>query len=74
MLLDIEGFACSSDSACKTGNPEPSDVTKAIGLEEEWALGSLRISLGKYTTKDEILKFIEILPKVVARNRSTRSK
>jgi len=74
MLLDVEGFACSSGSACKTGNPEPSDVTKAIGLSEDWALGSLRVSLGKSTTKDEISKFIEILPKVVARNRSTRSK
>jgi cysteine desulfurase len=73
MLLDVEGFACSSGSACKTGNPEPSNVIKAIGLSEDWALGSLRVSLGKSTTKDEISKFIEILPKVVARNRSTRS-
>ena len=73
MLLDVEGFACSSGSACKTGNPEPSNVIKAIGLSEDWALGSLRVSLGKSTTKDEISKFIEILPKVVARNRSTRN-
>ena len=73
MQLDVEGFACSSGSACKTGNPEPSDVITTIGLVEEWALGSLRVSLGKFTTKDEISKFIEILPKVVARNRSTRS-
>ncbi len=46
MLLDVEGFACSSGSACKTGDPEPSDVLTALGLPAEWSLGSLRITLG----------------------------
>ena len=68
--LDIEGFACSSGSACKTGNPEPSEVLTAIGLEEEWALGSLRVSLGKQTTDEELAKFIATLTKVVARMRN----
>ena len=45
-LLDAAGFACSSGSACKTGNPEPSDVMNAIGLSREWGLGSLRVTLG----------------------------
>ena len=45
-LLDAAGFACSSGSACKTGNPEPSEVMTAIGLSREWGLGSLRVTLG----------------------------
>jgi cysteine desulfurase len=68
--LDIEGFACSSGSACKTGNPEPSEVLTAIGLEKDWALGSLRVTLGKQTTPEEISRFIDILPKVVSRLRN----
>ncbi len=39
-LLDAAGFACSSGSACKTGNPEPSEVMNAIGLSRAWGLGS----------------------------------
>jgi cysteine desulfurase len=50
MLLDIAGFACSSGSACKVGNPQPSDILLAIGLPKEWALGSLRITFGRHTT------------------------
>ncbi|RMF47253.1 MAG: cysteine desulfurase, partial [Anaerolineae bacterium] len=46
-LLDMAGFACSSGSACKTGNPEPSEVLLSIGLERDWALGSLRVTLGQ---------------------------
>jgi cysteine desulfurase len=38
-LLDAAGFACSSGSACKTGNPEPSEVMNAIGLSHDWGLG-----------------------------------
>jgi cysteine desulfurase len=68
--LDIEGFACSSGSACKTGNPEPSEVLRAIGLEKDWALGSLRVTLGNQTTPEEISRFIDILPKVVSRLRN----
>ncbi|MEX1071430.1 MAG: cysteine desulfurase family protein, partial [Anaerolineales bacterium] len=44
MLLDNAGFACSSGSACKTGDPEPSDVLLAMGFSREWALGSLRVT------------------------------
>ena len=49
-MLDVEGFACSSGSACKTGNPEPSEVLTALGLERDWALGSLRVTLGSGST------------------------
>ncbi len=69
MLLDVEGFACSSGSACKTGNPEPSDVLTALGLSPEWALGSLRVTVGKDTTPAEVDKFLEVLPSLVNRVR-----
>lgn len=72
MALDMEGFACSSGSACKTGDPEPSEVLTAIGLEREWALGSLRISLGEGTTAEEVSQFLEVLPAVVERLRRLR--
>lgn len=70
MMLDIEGFACSSGSACKTGDPQPSDVLIALGLEREWALGSLRVTVGQYTSEEEISRFTNTLPDVVARNRA----
>jgi cysteine desulfurase len=70
MMLDIEGYACSSGSACKTGNPEPSEVLTAIGIEPEWALGSLRVTLGHNTTEKEVSDFLNVLPKVIARYRT----
>ena len=68
-ILDIEGFACSSGSACKTGDPEPSDVLLSIGIDREWALGSLRVTLGAGTTASQIKKFSEFLPEAVQRAR-----
>src|SRR4030066_612059 len=58
MMLDVEGFACSSGSACKTGNPEPSDVLTSLGITRDWALGSLRVTLGTYTTPSEVERFV----------------
>jgi cysteine desulfurase len=72
MMLDVEGFACSSGSACKTGNPEPSDVLTSLGLSADWALGSLRITLGINTTPAEIDAFLATLPKVVDKVRKIR--
>jgi cysteine desulfurase len=69
MHLDMEGFACSSGSACKTGDPEPSDVLTAIGLPREWGLGSLRLSLGVDSTPEQVEQFLNILPAVVQRIR-----
>jgi cysteine desulfurase len=68
-LLDSVGFACSSGSACKTGNPEPSDVITALGYSREWALGSLRITLGKDTTAEQIDSFLKTLPSLVEKAR-----
>jgi cysteine desulfurase len=73
MLLDANGFACSSGSACKTGNPEPSEVLKAVGLANTWALGSLRVTLGKSSQVEDGEVFLNELPKVVSRLRSLPS-
>jgi len=69
-LLDAAGFACSSGSACKTGNPEPSDVVMALGHSREWALGSLRVTLGTGTTPEHVESFLKALPSLVDKARS----
>ncbi|MBE7535536.1 MAG: cysteine desulfurase [Anaerolineales bacterium] len=68
-LLDAAGFACSSGSACKTGNPEPSEVMNAIGLSREWGLGSLRVTVGVQTTTADVDKFLSALPPLVEKAR-----
>jgi cysteine desulfurase len=72
MMLDLEGFACSSGSACKTGNPEPSEVLSSLGITRNWALGSLRVTLGNLTTVAEIEEFLSVLPKVISKLRKIR--
>ncbi len=69
-MLDAAGFACSSGSACKTGNPQPSEVLTAIGLSRAWALGSLRVTLGQHTTPEEVDAFLKVLPGLVQRVRA----
>ncbi|HEX9017853.1 MAG TPA: cysteine desulfurase family protein [Anaerolineaceae bacterium] len=69
-MLDAAGFACSSGSACKTGNPQPSEVLTAIGLARPWALGSLRVTLGQATTAEDIEAFLRVLPDLVRRVRA----
>ncbi len=69
-LLDAAGFACSSGSACKTGNPEPSEVITSLGFPAEWALGSLRVTLGMQTTTAEVNSFLTNLPSLVEQARS----
>ena len=73
-LLDAAGFACSSGSACKTGNPEPSDVMNAIGLSREWGLGSLRVTLGSDTTSENVESFLQVLPDLVDKARVLNKK
>lgn len=67
MLLDDAGFACSSGSACKVGDPKPSDVLKAIGLSDEWALGSLRITLGTGSTQEQLDSLLDVLPDLLVK-------
>ncbi len=63
--LDLEGIAVSTGSACASAKLEPSSVLLALGLKPHQAHGSLRISLGKYTTEKEIDYFLKILLKSV---------
>jgi cysteine desulfurase len=70
MLLDVHGYACSSGSACKTGNPEPSEVLTALGLPRSWALGSLRVTLGVHSMLEEVERFLDKLPEVVSKVRT----
>lgn len=69
-LLDAAGFACSSGSACKTGNPEPSEVVTALGYSRDWALGSLRITLGVDTIPEHVDSFLKTLPTLIEKTRS----
>ncbi len=69
MLLDVAGFACSSGSACKSGDPKPSDVLLALGLPPRWALGSLRVTLGMDTTLEAVDAFLSALPGLVEKAR-----
>ena len=69
MNLDFEEIAASSGSACTSGSLEPSHVLLAMGLAHEVAHGSLRLSLGKYTTTTDINKVLEVLPPIVERLR-----
>lgn len=68
--LDLKGIAASSGSACTSGSLEPSHVLLAMGICHEIAHGSLRLSLGKSTTKEEIDYLLEVLPEIVAKLRA----
>ena len=63
--LDLKVICASSGSACTSGSLDPSDVLLAIGLKHEIAHGSLRISIGKYNTKEEIDFLVESLVEIV---------
>lgn len=69
LALDVEGIAASTGSACTSGRPEPSEVLLAMGLPHEWAVGSLRLTLGKANTDEDVDAVLEILPRAVARLR-----
>lgn len=69
MQLDREGFSVSTGSACSAGKVKVSRILKACGVPVEWARGSLRISLGRMTTKEQIEQFIKILPASVRKVR-----
>ncbi|MEN8173056.1 MAG: cysteine desulfurase family protein [Chloroflexota bacterium] len=69
MLLDMAGFACSSGSACKTGNPKPSGVLTALGFSHDWSLGSLRVTVGKDTSVNDVNAFLNTLPSIIAKER-----
>ena len=68
--LDAEGICVSTGSACSSGSPEPSHVLLALGLPHELARGSVRLSLGKWTTEEEIDCVLEVMPRIVAKLRA----
>lgn len=67
MLLDAAGIDCSTGSACTAGIPEPSHVLLAMGVDEKIARGSLRFSIGRGSTKDDVDRLVAALPNVVER-------
>ncbi len=64
--LDLEGICLSTGSACSSSSLEPSHVLLSMGLSHEQALTSLRLTLGKWTTQEEIEQVLDVLPRVVA--------
>ena len=65
LLLDRKGICASSGSACTSGSLDPSHVLLSIGLPHEVAHGSLRLSIGEYTTEEEIDHIVKVVPQVV---------
>jgi len=69
LYLDLEGIAVSTGSACASGSLDPSHVILAVGLPAECAHGSIRISLGRENTMEEIVYMIDVLPRVIGKIR-----
>jgi len=69
IALDLKGLAVSTGAACSSGALEPSHVLSAMGLAPERARASLRFSLGKQNTADDVDYALSILPETVARLR-----
>jgi len=70
LQLDNKGIAVSTGSACSSGSLEPSHVLLSIGCPPEIAHGSLRISLGRFTSEEDIDYFLEVFPPIVERLRA----
>lgn len=69
LYLDLEGIAVSTGSACASGSLDPSHVLLAIDIPIEYAHGSIRISMGRNTTSEDIDYMLEVLPKVIQKIR-----
>ena len=68
--LDLEGIAASSGSACSSGTMAPSHVLLAMGMRADEAQGSLRFSLGRATTEEDVDAVVAVLPPIVQRLRA----
>jgi cysteine desulfurase len=69
LLLNDKGIAASTGSACSSSSGQPSHVLLAIGLKPEEIHGSLRVSIGRYNTVEDIDYIMEILPETVKKLR-----
>lgn len=69
LMLDSDGVAASSGSACTSGSLEPSHVLAAMGVDKKTALGSLRISLGRASTDEDVDYLLDVLPGIVEKLR-----
>jgi cysteine desulfurase len=65
MSLDLAGIAASTGAACTTGSTEPSHVLTALGYPEEEARGSLRLTLGRTTTDEDIDAAVKLVPETI---------
>lgn len=65
MVLDQRGLCCSAGSACTTGQHEPSHVLRAMGFDDTRSRGSLRFSFGRYNTREEVARALELVPAAV---------
>jgi cysteine desulfurase len=65
LILSLGNIAVSSGSACSAITNKPSHVLKAMGMEDHYSLSSIRFSLGRFTTADEISYTIETVKKLV---------
>jgi cysteine desulfurase len=72
LLFDKEGLCCSAGSACSSGSINPSHVLTAMGVTRNEARASLRFSLGRTTTEEEIDRALEIIPRIIAKLRSAQ--
>lgn len=70
LQLDNKGIAVSTGSACSSGSLEPSHVLLSIGLAPEIAHGSLRVTVGRFTTEEDVDYLLEVLPPIVERLRA----
>lgn len=69
IALDLAGLACSAGAACLSGAVDPSHVLAAIGLSAAEARGSIRLSLGRATTDEDVEFALRVIPEAVARQR-----
>ncbi|HTC65256.1 MAG TPA: cysteine desulfurase family protein, partial [Candidatus Saccharimonadales bacterium] len=69
IALDLKGIACSTGAACSSGAVEPSHVLMALGLAPEDARATLRLSLGRQNTQEEVDHALETIPAVIERLR-----
>jgi cysteine desulfurase len=69
MALDLSGVACSSGSACQSGNVDPSHVLGALGVAPELAAGAVRMSFGSLSTPECVARVADLFPALIAKAR-----